>query len=102
MSTITLTPAQAIAQQAAELLWAIATSEDSAVARCASGPYRAAELAFSTAVIVAYGLDAAEAAEVRDLLAEYGPHEAIMTGTSDRGIYCYVQLARAESSACDR
>ena len=93
MSTITLTPAQAIAQQAAELLWAIATCEDSAVARFDSGPYRAAELAFSTAVIAAYDLDAAEAAEARDLLAEYGPHDA-MTGTTGRGIYSYVQLAR--------
>ncbi len=88
--SITLTPAQAIAQQAAEYLWACATSEDHGVAWCRSPVYQAAEAAFTSAAKLAYGLTAAEADALRDLLAEYGPHDS-MQDTTGRGVFSYVQ-----------
>jgi hypothetical protein len=105
MSTTELTPAQAIAQQAAELLWAAATSEDHGVAWSRSPVYQAAEQAFMSAAKLAYGLTGPEADATRELLSEYGPHDALQ-GTTGRGIYSYVQAAhqqvneaRAESAA---
>lgn len=95
--TSTLTPAQAIAQRAAEYAWACGTSEDSAVASSASAVYRAADHAFATAVITAYGLTAEEAEEARELLAEYGPDDALR-GTTGRGVFSYVQAARDKAA----
>ncbi len=125
MST-TPTPAQAIAQQAAELLWACATSEDSALAASTSPVFRALEGAFLSAVKGAYGLYHAEAARVLGMLGQYGPHEQL-EGMHAAGVASFVealanerqaaldiardawaraaddaQLARIESSACDR
>jgi hypothetical protein len=89
-----LTPAQAVAQQAAELLWACATSEDHGVAWYRSAVYQGAEAAFLSAAKLAYGLYQDEAEAVRDLLSEYGPHDALQ-GTSGRGVFSYVQAAFA-------
>ena len=36
------------------------------------------------------------AGRVRDLLAEYGPDDSL-TGTTGRGVYSYVQFAKANS-----
>lgn len=44
----------------------------------------------------AYGVSALIAGRVRDLLAEYGPDDSL-TGTTGRGVYSYVQFARANS-----
>jgi hypothetical protein len=87
-----LTPAQAIAQQAAELLWACATSEDHAVAWCRSPVYQAAEQAFLSAAKQAYGLTGPEADALRDLLSEYGPHDSLQ-GTTGHGVFSYAQEA---------
>lgn len=76
MITATLTPAQSYAQAAAELLRAAAACEDHAVASSQSEPYRAAEMAFMTALATAYPeLSEAERARVRELLSELGPNE---------------------------
>jgi hypothetical protein len=76
MITVTLTPAQAYAQAAAELLWLAATSEDHAVASSQAEPYRTADAAFTAALATAYPhLTGPELRRVRDLLSELGPHE---------------------------
>lgn len=76
MITATLTPAQSYAQAAAGLLWSAATCEDHAVASSQSEPYRAAEMAFMTALSVAYPqLTGPELRRVRELLSELGPNE---------------------------
>jgi hypothetical protein len=78
-----------IVQLAGEALWQVATSDDSSIARFDSNVYRATEKAFIAAVRVVYGLGAQRARRVRDLLAEYGPHDSL-TGTDTRGVQSYV------------
>jgi hypothetical protein len=90
---ITLTDAQRIAQQAADLAWACGTCEDRAVAFYQSDVYRAAHAAFRAAVILAYGLADAETDATENLLSEYGPDDSLQ-GTSGRGVFSYVQAAR--------
>lgn len=93
--SITLTPAQAIAQQAAELLWSCATCEDHAVASYRSPVYLAAEQAFEAAAKQAYGLTGPEWGALRDLLSELGPQDSARD-TDGWGIYSYVQLAHRQ------
>lgn len=97
MTTQALTPNQALAQQAAELLWSCAISDDSAIAYYRSPVYQAAEAAFTWAVREAYSLTDIQAMAVRDLLAEYGPDDSL-TGTTGRGVASYVQAAAADAA----
>lgn len=80
-------------QLAGELLWRLATSERYELAWSRSEPYRAAERAFLACVRAEYDLGRVRAGEVRNLLAEYGPHDSLV-GTSSRGIASYVQFVK--------
>jgi hypothetical protein len=91
-------PAADVAQRAAEMLWTAATCEDHNVASSRSPVYRAAEQLFTSAVIVAYELDAETAQEVRDLLSELGPNDAARD-CDGWGVASYVQHARRTVAA---
>lgn len=80
---------RAIAQKAAEYLWACAISENQMISRYDSPTYRAAERNFLTAVREVYGLGQRRAERVRNLLAEYGPNDSLQ-GTTGIGVYSYV------------
>lgn len=81
----------ALAQTMAEALWAVATSENNAIARYDSPTYRHAEQAFIASVQTVYGITRDRARRVRDLLCEYGPDDSL-TGTIGRGVSSYVQF----------
>jgi len=70
-----MTPAERIAQQAAEYLYSCATCEDNRVASSQTELYRAAEYAYREAMRTAFGLDAAELDAAREILSAYGPHD---------------------------
>lgn len=80
---------QAIAQKAAEYLWACATSENHNIASSRCATYRAAERAFIAAVRTVYGLGQRRAQRVCSLLYFYGPDDTLQ-GTTGHGIYSYV------------
>jgi hypothetical protein len=94
---------QEIAQLSARLMWACATSENHGLASSRSPAYVAAETAFVAVVREVYGVSESLAGTVRDLLAEYGPDDAL-SGTSGRGVASYVQFAvqAALESDCER
>jgi hypothetical protein len=84
---------QKLAQKAAELLWACATSYDHAIAWSRSPVYQAAETCFLWTVREAYQLSAEQAEAVRSLLAEYGPDDSLQR-TTGRGVASYIQAMR--------
>lgn len=88
-----MTHDEKICQLSAEALWQAATSENP-IAWARNPAYRALERAFVASVREVYGMGAARASKVRDLLAEYGPHDSL-SGTSARGIASYVQYVKA-------
>lgn len=90
-----LTPDQALCQQMAETMHAIATSENHAIAWSRSPVYRHADIAFRAAVQAAYHVSPLVAQRVRDLLAEYGPHDSLRGTHGKQGVASYVQHARA-------
>jgi hypothetical protein len=83
-------------QSAAETLWSVATSEDRAIASSSSTVYRLAERTLVAALRAEYRLSQLMATRVRDLLAEYGPHDNLMwvrwdhEGRAASGIESYV------------
>jgi hypothetical protein len=90
------TEAKILAQRQAEMMWKVATAEDHAITWYKSPVYRHQELAFMATVQIAYGCSRMIAHRVRSLLSEYGPDDSLQ-GTTGRGIYSYVQFARANS-----
>lgn len=90
------TEAKVLAQRMAEMMWKVATAEDHAIAWSRCPLYKHQEQAFMATVQVAYGCSRLIARRVRDLLSEYGPDDSLQ-GTTGRGVYSYVQFARANS-----
>jgi hypothetical protein len=92
-----LTADQVLAQQLAEAYWAVATSDNHAIAWYRGPVYRHMTLALVAAVREAYGLPDLMARRVRDLLSEYGPGDSLR-GTTGTGIASYAQFVTSPES----
>lgn len=70
-----MTPAESIAQLAAQYAYACGTCEDYAITQYQSPVYTAADAAYRAAMRQAFGLSDAELDEAREILAGYGPFD---------------------------
>lgn len=85
-----------LAQKVAEAMWSAATSEDRSIASSNAATYKALERALLTTLREVYHLTPLTAQKVRDLLAEYGPHDSL-NDNGLRGVQSYVQFARTHN-----
>jgi len=85
---------EALVQQIAEAYWAAATSENRDMAFYQSPTYNGLKNALIGSIATAYHMPRRRARAVRNLVAEYGPHDSLQgTSAGSRGVRSYVEFA---------
>jgi hypothetical protein len=93
-----LTAEQNIAQQLADAMWAVATSENHSIAWGRGDVYAPLDKALHAAIKIAYGIGDTRARKIRYLLSELGPDDTCQ-GTSGRGIASYAEYVKTHRGA---